>query len=91
VSYLSAKEALITAGTTPVVSGGEQDMLAVYLHTGRSFSTGATLVSAGFIARHVTRAPGRDSSIRRRAEAPVFTKSECSLYVLRTHEESAHD
>jgi hypothetical protein len=44
VSYLSAKEALITAGTTPIVSGGEQDMLAVYLHTGRSFPNGANVL-----------------------------------------------
>lgn len=39
VNYLIAKEELVLGDTVPLVSGGEQDMLAVYLHGGRNFPT----------------------------------------------------
>lgn len=44
VAYLTAKEALLASGSVPLLSGGEKDLLAVYLHRGRSFPSGAGLL-----------------------------------------------
>jgi hypothetical protein len=44
VEYLLAKEALISSGATPLVTGGEQDLLAIYLHQGRSFTPSAPVL-----------------------------------------------
>jgi hypothetical protein len=37
VGYLSAKEALYLSGKTTLFQGGEEDLLALYLHNGRQF------------------------------------------------------
>jgi hypothetical protein len=37
VDYLSAKEALYLSGKTTLFQGGEEDLLALYLHNGRQF------------------------------------------------------
>ncbi len=37
VAYLSAKEALYLSGRTTLFQGGEEDLLALYLHNGRQF------------------------------------------------------
>jgi len=37
VAYLSAKEALYSSGKTTLFQGGEEDLLALYLHNGRQF------------------------------------------------------
>ena len=37
VAYLSAKEALYISGKTTLLQGGEEDLLALYLHNGRQF------------------------------------------------------
>jgi hypothetical protein len=37
VAYLSAKEALYLSGKTTLFEGGEEDLLALYLHNGRQF------------------------------------------------------
>lgn len=37
VAYLSAKEALYLSGKTTLFQGGEEDLLALYLHNGRQF------------------------------------------------------
>jgi hypothetical protein len=46
VQYLEAKAALINAGTTPIIVGGEQQLLALYLHNNRSFPVGANVLVA---------------------------------------------
>ncbi|MDP9201730.1 MAG: hypothetical protein M3P26_07335 [Gemmatimonadota bacterium] len=44
VSYLSSKEALVTSGEMSIVSAGEEELLAIYLHAGRKFPTGADVL-----------------------------------------------
>lgn len=39
--YLEAKEALVKSGTKLVLKGAEPDLLAVYIHRGRAFTTNA--------------------------------------------------
>src|SRR5258708_9002143 len=44
VEYLRAKEAFVLSGTVPIVTGGERDLLAIYLHRGRVFPAGASIL-----------------------------------------------
>ena len=43
-AYLRAKEALTNAGQYPIIPGGEEHLLAVYLHRGRVFPPGDVLL-----------------------------------------------
>lgn len=47
VDYLTAKEALLAAGVTPVMDGQEEDLLALYIHQGRQFPKGADVIVIG--------------------------------------------
>jgi hypothetical protein len=47
VNYLSAKESLYKSGVETVIEGGEEDLLAIYLHNGRAFPKGDLLAITG--------------------------------------------
>ena len=47
VSYLSAKEALVGRGAVPFMEGQEEDLLALYLHQGRTFPAEYDLIVVG--------------------------------------------
>ena len=44
VGYLSKKESLYISGVKTVIEGGEEDLLAIYLHSGRDFPKSDLLV-----------------------------------------------
>jgi len=47
IDYLSAKEALNEQGVKLLMEGQEEDLLAYYIHQGRKFPTGPTLLIVG--------------------------------------------
>jgi hypothetical protein len=47
VEYLAAKESLLTSGRIPLMQGQEEDLLALYIHTGRRFPQGPDVLIIG--------------------------------------------